>query len=340
MGAIFIQSEPSVPAGNTEASAGAPGASEYANGVFERQPFRDYELSAVVAGDDRRAVLKGRDKVLDRPVAVKVMRTWRDREGLVEEFFSLAGSIARLKCPGVARGLDAGRSDDDFYLVYEYLPGESLEHKLQRRQSRRLTEKEAVKLVAEIAGILQNLFDKGNSHGNLKPSNIIVADGGAPRLADIGFAWNLAWPTDEAAFAAHPDYLPPERTAGELNVDVRGDLYSLGAIWFRAVLGRPVFLGDTPAETVRLHREEKAPALGSIDPKISAATSQLVRWLLEKNRDDRPRTPREFLKKLSEHPLVVEAAKPADAEDDSELPDEFDAPATNDAVGEEQTALF
>lgn len=282
--------------------------SEYARDILERQPFQGYELSAILSGGDRQAVFKSHDTTLDRPVAIKVMRPWKSREGVVEEFFSLAGSIARLKCPCVARGFDAGRGDGDFFLVYEFIAGESLENKLRRRQSGKLSEREALKLAVEILGILQNLFDRGNPHGNLKPSNIILGDGGMPNLVDIGFAWNLAWSSDDEAFKAHPHYLPPERMGGELNVDIRGDLYSLGAIWFRALLGRPVFESATPEETVRMHMEENAPLASSIDPKISPETSALIALLLEKDRDARPRTPRAFLKKLAQHPLVIGTA--------------------------------
>lgn len=343
MGTIFIGSGPSEEDARTAvleiaAEAREAEAAEYARGLFEKQPFRGYELTDVLFAGARRAVFKGIDQAFERPVAVKVMKPWPGRESVVEEFFSLAGSIARLKCPGVARGLDAGRGDGDFFLVYEFLTGESLAARLARLQTGRMTEKSALKLVAETAGILQNLFDKGNPHGNLKPSNIVISSDGVPRLADIGFAWNLAWPTDEAAFLDNPEYLPPERLAGEFNIDIRGDLYSLGAIWFRAVMGRPVFLGETPAETLRMHLEEKAPALGTIDPKISAATSQLVRWLLEKDRANRPRTPREFLKKLAEHPLAAEAtgALEEDGETDDEQVVEIGEAVVNAAESETQ----
>ncbi len=295
--------ETETPSAQAAGEAGAPAATPFAAAIFEKQPFRGYRLDAVLAADDRRAVFKAHDETMDRPVAVKVMRPWPGREGIAEEFFSLAGSVARLRCPGAARGLDAGRSDGNFFMVHEFLPGESLRAKVMRRQTGRLTEKESLRLAKEIAGALQSLFELGNPHGNLKPSNIIVAEGGRPKLADIGFAWTLAWPGDDEAFRAFPDFLPPERLAGEINIDIRGDLYSLGAVWFWALMGRPVFHGDTPAETVRMHREEKAPAPGTIDPKVSAATSQLVRWLLEKDRDARPRTPKEFLRRLAEHPL-------------------------------------
>lgn len=309
--------------------------SAYALEILENQPFRGYELSAILSGGDRRAVFKSHDTTLDRPVAIKVMRPWQGREGVVEDFFSLAGSIARLKCPGVARGFDAGRGDGDFFLVYEFLSGESLEHMLQKRQSGKLTEKKALKLIVELLGILQNLFDRGNPHGNLKPSNILVADGDLPRLADIGFAWNLAWATDDEAFMAYPEYLPPERLAGELNVDIRGDLYSLGAIWFRMLSGQPVFEGETPEETVRLHMEQKAPLLSSIDPKISNETSTVIAWLLEKNRDARPRTPRAVLKKLAQHPLILEntgVAGMADSDDVCDESDEREIEENNDTT--------
>lgn len=283
--------------------AATPDTTPFAAEIFEKQPFKGYQLNAVLSADDRRAVFKAHDATMDRAVAVKVMRPFPGRAGATEEFFSLAGSVARLRCPGAARGLDAGRSGGNFFMAHEFLPGESLADKLHRRQTGRLTEKESLRFVKDLAEVLQSLFELGNPHGNVKPSNIVIAEGGKPRLADIGFAWSLAWPDDGEAFRAHPHFLPPERLAGEINIDIRGDLYSLGAVWFRAVMGRHVFPGESPAETVRMHLEEKAPALGTIDPKISAATSQLVRWLLEKDRDARPRTPKEFLRKLAEHPL-------------------------------------
>lgn len=300
-------------------SASAPEAasdaalSPFATGILEKQPLRGYQLRSCLAADDRRAVFKADDKNMERTVAVKMMHPWPGREGAVEEFFSLAGSIARLRCPGVARGLDAGRGDGDFFLAYEFLPGESLAARLARRQSGRLTEKESLKLVADVAGVLQKLFELGHPHGHLTPANIMLGDGGKAGLTDIGFAWNLAWPDDEAAFGAAPDFLPPERIEGELNVDVRGDLYSLGAIWRLALLGEPVFRGETPAETLRMHREDKPAAPHEVDPRLTPATSEMILWLLEKERDRRPRTPRDFLRKLASHPLTAGAEVDADA---------------------------
>lgn len=278
----------------------------FAGAILEKQPFKGYVLERALAGGDRAAVFKAVDKAMERPVAVKVMRPWQGREGVVEEFFSLAGSIARLRSPAAARGLDAGRGDGDFFVVYEFLPGESLADKLRRRVSGKLTEKESLGLARELALALQNLFELGHPHGNLKPSNVVMGERGKPRLTDIGFAWNLAWPDDAAAFRSAPDFLPPERLAGEFNIDIRGDLYSLGAIWHWALTGRPVFRGGTPEETLRLHLEAEPASVRDSDPRLGAATASTIKWLLEKERDRRPRTPKELLRKLSSHPLLAE----------------------------------
>ncbi|MCD8350399.1 MAG: serine/threonine protein kinase [Planctomycetaceae bacterium] len=287
--------------------------------MLEHQPFRGYELRSVLSHDECGVVFKGHDQTMDRAVAVKVMTPYPGREGTVEEFFSLAGSIALLRCPGAARGLDAGRGDGRFFMVYEFLAGESLRARLQRRVSSRLTEKESLALVGELARVLQSLFELGHPHGNFHPGNIILGEGGSARLAGIGFAWSLAYQDDEAACRARPNYLPPERIANELGIDIRGDLYSLGAVWFAMLAGRPVFVAETPDEVLRMHMEDKPPSVREFDPKISAATATLINWLLEKDRDRRPRTPKEFLRKLAAHPLLaVEAATSEETEPETE----------------------
>ena len=307
-----------IPAPETAASeTSSPSAAamtDFAAGLLVRQPFRGYELRDCLAASDRSAVFKAWDRNMDRNVAFKIMRPWPGREGAVEEFFSLAGSIARLRCPAAARGLDAGRGEGNFFMAYEFVSGESLAARLARRQAGRLTEKESVKLVGELAGALQSLFELGHPHGNFKPGNLMAGDGGKVRLTDIGFAWTMAWPDDDEAFLAHPDFMSPERLRGDFTIDVRGDLYSLGAVWHLALLGEPVFRGTTPAETIAMHLEKEPVSPRERDPRLLAATSSLILWLLEKDRDARPRTPREFLRKLAAHPLWQGGGEPGDAE--------------------------
>ncbi len=290
------------------------GCTPYAAAFLEKQLVRGYNLRSCIASTDRSAVFKASDLNLDRTVAIKVIQPYAGRDGVVEEFFSLAGSVARVRSPAIARGLDAGRADGSFFMAHEFVSGETLAARLARRQTGKFTEKESLKLAGLLAGLLRDMFELGHPHGNVTPTNLILTEGGRGKLTDIGFAWNLAWPDDAAAFASKPDYLPPERINGDLNIDIRGDLYSLGCIWHKALLGEPVFAGNTPEETLAMHVGTQPVSPRERDPRLTSATAKLMLWLLEKERDARPRTPREFLRKLAAHPLLVEETQPADAE--------------------------
>ncbi len=277
----------------------------FAAELFAKQPFRGYTLKAALASTDREAAFRAQDLTMERPVVLKTLKPCREREGVVEDFFSLAGSVARLRCPGVARGLDAGRGDGNFFLVHAFVRGETPAARLARLQAGRIAEKDSLRIVAGVASALQSLFQHGHPHGHLTPGNCVQGENGSVTLTDIGFAWTAAWKTDREAFLAKPGYLPPERIEGEINVDIRGDLYSLGCLWFRLLAGRDVFQGGTPEETLEMHLKKKPEPLHKLDDRITETTSAMVRWLLEKDRDARPRTPKELLRRLVDsHPLL------------------------------------
>ncbi len=209
-----------------------------------------------------------------------------------------------------------GERRNAFFLVYEWARGETLAARLARLQAGKIAEKDSLRTIADIAATLQRLFEHGHPHGRLTPGNCIQGEGGAMTLTDIGFAWTAAWKSDRDAFLAHPDWLPPERIDGEFNIDIRGDLYSLGCLWFRMLAGRKVFEGRTPEETLAMHTGKKPELLHKLDEKISETTSTLVKWLLEKDRDARPRTPKEFLRRLGSHPLLAGEGKIGKTETD------------------------
>ena len=340
-----VLSAPAETAGDGGEAASRTPASEYAANLQATQPFRNYEIRQCLASGPASAVFKAKDLGMERTVALKVMRPGQVRAGAVEDFFSLAGSIARLRTASAARAYDAGRVGADFFMAYAYVSGESLAERLARRQTR-MTEKESLRLAALMADALNGLFAEGHPHGNFRPSNIMLVEGGKAVLADVGFAWNLAWPTDDEAFAARPDHLPPERIRGDLNIDIRGDLYAMGTIWYRALLGEPVFKGRDGHDILRQHLEAKPVPPRELDPRLTAATSSLIMWLLEKDRDARPRTPREFIRKLASHPLATaggEAAKAQAAPAVEAVPEpipDADAPPVESAgqVLSEQTA--
>lgn len=255
------------------------------------QPFAGYELQECIGCSGPIMLFRARDIALERTVAVKAVLPHPDRADAVEQFFTEAGSVAGLKSNAIARALYAGQSMDLFFMVYEFVTGESLASRLERR-STLFTEKEAMQLAVQAAELLQALYEKSHPYGCLRPSNLLYVradDGGQrARLTDIGFAWQIGWASDADAFAARPGYLPPEQLNGELNIDIRGDLWSLGSMLWRVLLGRPALLPG----------ENESPDPRALDPRISAPTAAVLRWLTEPDRSNRPRTPRDLLNRL------------------------------------------
>lgn len=278
-------------------------------------PFPGYDLGEVLELRERVCTVHGVDTQLGRKVVLRAVLPDLDaREDALERFFQDARNVAPLRHDGIVRGLDTGRAGDWFYLAYERARGETLAQKLARLERGRLQEAEIIRILGGIAEALQCAFENGLIHRHLEPGSILLDPEGGVRLLDLGFGRDLQYDSDGAWLHAEPWYASPELIADEPNIDIRSDLYRLGAIAFQALLGQPVYGGLTPEEVLRGHREREFPNPREIDVRVSAATSQLLAALLEKDRDERPRTPQAFLAKVRNHPLY-EAGKARVSED-------------------------
>jgi serine/threonine-protein kinase len=268
------------------------------------QPFPGYTVTERLGRGGSAAVFRAKDSRLDREVAIKALiPDLEHNEDAVENFFNEARNVARLRHPNVVRGLDVGRAGKYFYFAMEYVRGESLAQKLERLERGRLGEEEALRIVRETAVGLQYIFENGLVHRDLKPGNLLLSAEGGVKICDLGVAREVVAPRQEDFVKASPAYASPEQARGDFDIDIRADLYGLGCTWFQMLTGNPPFQKTTPEETLRAHLEEEPANLRELDPRLSAATSQLVLWLLEKDRDNRPRTPQDFLRKLDKHPL-------------------------------------
>lgn len=274
------------------------------------QPFPGYEVLEKIAQGGMGAVFLARDLRLDREVAIKALVPHlASHADAVEQFFNESRNVARLRHPGIVRGLDVGRAGKYFYFVMEYARGETLAAKLQRLERGRLPEKESLEIVRQAAEALQYIFENGLVHRDLKPVNLILDGKGGVKLCDLGVAREIEHPGHDAFVKGSPDYASPEQITGDPNVDIRADLYGLGCTWYHMLTGQPPFRSATPEETLRRHLHEEPKNLRELDPRLSAATSELVRWLLMKDRDERPRTPQAFLARLMKHPRLEGASE-------------------------------
>ncbi len=270
------------------------------------QPFAGYKVYDKIAQGGSGAVFLARDERLGRDVAIKALTPdLQSNENAVDLFFNEARNVARLRHPNIVRGYDVGRTGTYFYFVMEFVRGESLGVKLDRLDRHRLQEKEAFRIVREILKALQCVFETGLVHRDVKPGNILLGNNGDVKLCDLGIAREVAFATPEAVVMGSPSYASPEQVRGDCDIDIRADIYGLGCTWFHMITGQPPYRGETAQQVMQKHLDEEAdlPSPRDLDPRLSAATSALIGWMMAKDREKRPRTPQQLLNKMREHPL-------------------------------------
>ncbi len=226
-------------------------------------------------------VYRARHVSQDQEVAIKLLAPSlaQDQE-YVTRFFREAGAAGQIDHPNVVRVIDVGRHEDKYYLVMEYVEGETLDRILDRE--RRLSLERATRLVRDVAAGLAAAHRAGIIHRDVKPGNIIVSRDGKPHLTDFGLARHTETRkglTIEGTFLGTPEYASPEQVEGR-RLDHRTDLYSLGITYFQLLSGTLPFLGESPMEiAIKRTKEEPRPlehAFPAADPRACAIVRKLL----------------------------------------------------------------
>jgi serine/threonine-protein kinase len=232
-------------------------------------------------------IRRGDDIVLQRPVAIKLLR---DDGGprSVARFEQEAQILARLQHPNVVTVFDAGVDGNERFIVMELVEGPTLRELLDREG--RLAPERAAEITSRLASALAFAHEHDVIHRDVKPANVLLPPNGGVKLADMGISRLLAPQALTATLSVRGTarYLSPEQARGD-PVDGRTDLYSLGCVLFEMLTGRTPFEGDLVALTYA-HAHTPAPRVRSIDPTVPAAMDELVAAMLEKDPADRPQT--------------------------------------------------
>jgi serine/threonine protein kinase len=220
-----------------------------------------YELVHLVARGGMAEVYRAHDRLLDRPVALKVLfpELSVDRT-FVERFRREAQAAANLSHPNIVPVFDWGEDGGTYFIVMEFIDGRPLSSIL--RTAGPLHPDRAAEIGADVALALDYAHRHGVIHRDIKPGNVLITDEGQVKVTDFGIA--RAVNTDESltqtgAVMGTATYFSPEQAEG-LGVDARSDIYSLGVVLYEMVAGRPPFVGDSPVAVASKHVREQAPA--------------------------------------------------------------------------------
>lgn len=234
--------------------------------------------------------------LLKRPCAIKFIRPeLAVHSATATRFAREVQAVTGLTHVNTVRVYDYGRAEDgSFYYVMEYLDGPTLEELV--RQAAPLPPARVVYLLRQVCGALIEAHAAGLVHRDLKPGNVIVATLGGQRdvakLLDFGLVQDLSADADDrltriGTVLGTPAYMSPEQAAGESVVDARSDVYSLGAVAFFALAGRPPFKGKALGQLLAAHRSETPPPLTDLRPEVPADLAAVVARCLTKDPNDR-----------------------------------------------------
>jgi serine/threonine-protein kinase len=246
-------------------------------------------------------VYRALDQKREGWVALRVLPGRLQREpGVLAEMQRRLEAAKGLAHTNLVAILAVGEAQGFHYVASEWVEGESLASLLEAEPV--LDEVRAVRIAYEIAAGLQLLHGRKLVHRALRPENIFIDAKGRARLADFGLLRldleERLGPSMTGVLGGTTEYVAPEMAGPDAAVDLRADLYSLGAILFRMTAGRPPFMGATPRETLAKHAQEPIPSLRALRPEVSERLEKVVTRLLAKDPAARHPNPAVLLKDL------------------------------------------
>ena len=259
----------------------------------------DVVLEQFVGGGGMGAVLRGRDTVLHRTVAVKVLSTHQaGDEETAKRFQMEARSAARLDHPCIARVYYVGEDRGLRYIIFEYIEGTNVRDLVSRNGP--LSIAETLSYSLQISDALTHAWQRSIVHRDIKPSNILITADGQAKLVDMGLA--RMHEVDREAAADDDltatgmtigtfDYIAPEQARNPRDADTRSDIYSLGCTLFYMLTGQPPFPGGTPLQKLLSHQGDQPPQLAELRADIPAPLAAVVGRMLAKRPEQRYQTP-------------------------------------------------
>ena len=257
-----------------------------------------YRVVRKLGGGGMADVYLCEDLTLGRKVALKVLQTrYMGDEQFVERFRREAKAAAGFSHPNLVAIFDWGALDGTYYIVMEYVEGETLKELIRRRG--RLSGNEAVTTALGLLAALSYAHTHGVVHRDIKSQNILIDQAGTVKVTDFGIAHaGDHGMTEAGSILGTAQYLAPEQARGE-RVDERSDLYSVGVVLFEMLTGQVPFKGDSAVTVALKHVNTMPPEPAELVPGLPYALNQIVMKALAKDPEQRYQNADEFSRDLN-----------------------------------------
>ncbi|HWN98917.1 MAG TPA: serine/threonine-protein kinase [Blastocatellia bacterium] len=249
-----------------------------------------YKVTEKIGEGGMGAVFKGIDTMLEREVAIKMLKPeLASQPDIVERFRSEAVTLAKLNHPNIATLYSFLRQEEDFFMVMEFVPGKSLDDVIRKFGA--IDCNRAIMLFCQALEGIDHAHRMGIIHRDLKPANIMLTDNGSIKVMDFGIARALgtARMTRQGNVVGTVEYMAPEQVRGQA-ADGRSDIYSLGIVLYEMLTGRVPFENDSEFELMRAQVEDAPKPPRTFAPNIPLAVEQAIMRALAKKPEARPQT--------------------------------------------------
>ncbi|MHC5077996.1 MAG: serine/threonine protein kinase [Planctomycetota bacterium] len=272
-----------------------------------RDIIEGFEIHNKIGQGGMGAVFRAVQKSTGREVALKILPPQFNRDTTyLKRFLREAKVAAQLNHPNIVQCIDAGFSRGHNYIAMEYVRGTDLDSIL--RQEGRFLEAEALQIAEQVSRALEHAHRKQLVHRDIKPSNIMITKDGLAKLLDLGLAKGIGPEnatdtnriTQTGMAVGTPCYIAPEQAQGAQDMDIRADIYSLGATLFHMVTGKTPFSAPSPAGILVMHISSPVPKANQIEPTVSEATSHLIEIMMAKSPEKRFADPQKLVQAILE----------------------------------------
>jgi hypothetical protein len=257
-----------------------------------------YQIQEILGQGGMSAVYKALDPNLQRVVAIKLIHPHLSEDPkFISRFEEEARSVAQLRHPNITQIYDFNHDGDVYFMVQEFVPGETLQERLRRlnKAGRPMPLADAVRFSMDICSAMGYAHDRGMIHRDIKPANIMLDVQGKAILMDFGIVKIVGGSshTTTGAVVGTAMYMAPDVIRGEAP-DARSDIYSLGVTLFEMISGRPPFQADSAMSLMMMHLHDPLPNLHNLRSETPDDLIAIIEKSLAKGRDDRYHTAQEM----------------------------------------------